>query len=158
MSRSNKRIKEKMIKIYGAKCFIDKLQLRKDKQIYTGKAQYQKMKQLTYHHIVPKCKGGKATIENGALLSVENHIWFNKQSKKRQKSMNNKFQEYKASFKIGVAELTTEGIEQITEYTPEIEEPIYIPAYDFTEEEYQEFLQRKRKSELEKPRWKGEEK
>ena len=71
--------------------------------------------------------------------------------------MNNKFQEYKASFKIGVAELTTEGIEQVTEYTPEIEEPIYIPAYDFTEEEYQEFLQRKRKAELEKPRWKGEE-
>ena len=70
MGRSNKRIKQKMIKIFGAECFIDKLKLRKDKQQYTGKSQYQKMKQLTYHHIVPKCKGGKATIENGALLSV----------------------------------------------------------------------------------------
>jgi len=158
MSRSNKRIKEKMIQIYGEECFIDKLQLRKDKQIYTGKAQYEKMKQLTYHHIVPKSKGGKATIENGALLSVENHTWFNKQSKKRQKAMNNKFQEYKASFKIGVAEVTTEGIEQVVEYTPEIEEPIYIPAYDFTEEQYQEFLQRRRQRELQKSKWKGEEK
>jgi len=69
--------------------------------------------------------------------------------------MNNKFQEYKASFKIGVAEITIESIEQVKEYTPEIEEPIYIPAYDFTEEQYQEFLQRKRKAELEKPRWEG---
>lgn len=157
MGRSNKRIKQKMIKIYGEECFIDKLQLRKDKQDYTGKAQYQKMKQLTYHHIVPKSKGGKATIQNGALLSVENHIWFNKQSKKKQKAMNNKFQEYKASFKIEVAELTTEGIEQVIEYIPEIEEPIYIPAYDFTEEQYQTHLQKRRELELQKPKWKGEE-
>ena len=60
MSRSNKRIKEKMIKIYGVECFIDKLQLRKDKQVYAGKAQYERMKQLTYHHIIPKAKGRKS--------------------------------------------------------------------------------------------------
>ena len=156
MGRSNKRIKRKMIQIYGEECFIDKLQLRKDKQDYIGKAQYKKMKQLTYHHIVPKSKSGKATIQNGALLSEENHIWFNKQSKKRQKAMNNKFQEYKATFKVGVAELTTEGISQVIEYIPEQEEVIYIPAYDFTEEQYKEFLERRRKKELEKPKWKGE--
>ena len=155
MSRSNKRIKRKMIQIYGEECFIDKLQLRKDKQDYTGKAQYKKMKQLTYHHIVPKSKGGKATIQNGALLSFENHIWFNKQSKKRQKAINNKFQEYKAGFKIGIAEVTTEGISQLTEYIPEIEEPIYIPVYDFTEEQYQAHLQKRRELELQKPKWKG---
>lgn len=75
--------------------------------------------------------------------------------------MNEKFQQYKADFLIGIAEITTEGVQQAevyrTEQISEQKEVITIPAYDFTEEEYQEFLQRKRKAELEKPKWKGEE-
>ena len=73
--------------------------------------------------------------------------------------MNEKFQQYKADFLIGIAEITTEGVQQAevyrTEQISEQKEVITIPAYDFTEEEYQEFLQRKRKAELEKSRWKG---
>lgn len=75
--------------------------------------------------------------------------------------MNEKFQQYKADFLIGIAEITTEGVQQAevyrTEQISEKKEVITIPAYDFTEEEYQEFLQRKRKAELEKPKWKREE-
>ena len=71
--------------------------------------------------------------------------------------MNEKFQQYKADFLIGIAEITTEGVQQAevyrTEQISEQKEVITIPAYDFTEEEYQEFLQRKRKAELEKPKW-----
>ena len=70
--------------------------------------------------------------------------------------MNEKFQQYKADFLIGIAEITTEGVQQAevyrTEQISEQKEVITIPAYDFTEEEYQEFLQRKRKAELEKPK------
>ena len=161
-SKGNKKAKEALIRLYGAECFIEKLHLRQDTEPrkYTGKAQYKRMKELSYHHILERSKGGKATVENGALLSVENHAWFNKQSRAKQKEMNEKFQEYKANFIIGVAEITTEGIKQAEVYEPEPieeQETITIPAYDFTEEEYQEFLQRKRKAELEKPRWKGEE-
>lgn len=162
MSKSNKKAKEALIRIYGAECFIEKLHLRHDTEPrkYTGKAQYKRMKELSYHHILERSKGGKATVENGALLSVENHAWFNKQSREKQREMNNKFQEYKANFVIGAAEITTEGIQQAevyrTEQISEQKEVITIPAYDFTEEQYQEFLQRKRKAELEKPRWKGE--
>ena len=54
-----------------------------------------KMKSLTYHHIRERRKGGKATVENGALLSMENHQWFHKQSKASQEYMNAIFQEYK---------------------------------------------------------------
>ena len=105
----NKRVKEQMIQIYGAECFIDKLHLRKDKgQKYTGKGQLKRMKQITYHHIKMKKDGGRATIENGALLSAENHAWFHKQSPEKQSEMNRAFQEYKMAF----AELTTEGIKQ----------------------------------------------
>ena len=94
---SNKRAKEKLIQMYGAECFIEKLKLRKDTKPrkYKGKSQMKKMKQLTYHHIRMKKDGGKATVENVALLSVENHAWFHKQSSQYREYMNTMFQEYK---------------------------------------------------------------
>lgn len=97
MGNSNKRAKEELIRLYGEECFIDKLHLRKGKkdERYKGKGQYKKMKQLTYHHIVKKEHGGRATVENGALLSAENHAWFNKQSLSEQARLNNIFQQYK---------------------------------------------------------------
>lgn len=96
---SNKTAKEKLIEQYGAECFIEKLHLRVDTKPrkYTSKGQMKRMRQLTYHHILEKSKGGKATVENGALLSFENHMWFNKQPKKTQAQMNEIFQEYKHS-------------------------------------------------------------
>ena len=94
---SNKKVKEELIKLYGAECFIKKLKLRKDieSKRYKGKNQKERMKQLTYHHIKMKKDGGKATVENGALLSAENHAWFHKQSPQVQAYMNMMFQEYK---------------------------------------------------------------
>ena len=90
---SNKKAKEKLIKLYGEECFIEKLHLRKDTEPrrYTSKGQRKRMRQLTYHHIKERQHGGKATVANGALLSVENHEWFNKQSKESQKQMNELF-------------------------------------------------------------------
>ena len=101
---SNKKAKERLIKLYGAECFIEKLHLRIDTEPrkYTSKGQYKRMKQLTYHHIREKQHGGTATVENGALLSTENHEWFNKQSKEAQKQMNEMFQRYKNSVECSV--------------------------------------------------------
>lgn len=101
---SNKKAKERLIQLYGAECFIEKLHLRVDKEPrrYTSKGQYKRMKQLTYHHIRERQHGGKATVENGALLSAENHEWFNKQSKEAQRQMNELFQRYKASVECKV--------------------------------------------------------
>lgn len=101
---SNKRVKERLIQIYGAECFIEKLHLRVDTEPrkYTSKGQYKRMKQLTYHHIKEKRNGGQTTVRNGALLSAENHAWFNKQSKESQKQMNELFQKYKQSVECKV--------------------------------------------------------
>ena len=101
---SNKKAKERLIQLYGAECFIEKLHLRVDKEPrkYTSKRQYKRMKQLTYHHIRERQHGGKATVENGALLSAENHEWFNKQSKEAQRQMNELFQKYKQSVECKV--------------------------------------------------------
>lgn len=97
---SNKKVKEELIRRYGAKCFIEKLKLRTDTEPrkYKGKGQRQKMKQLTYHHIKMKKDGGRATVENGALLSAENHAWFHKQNPQDQAIMNAMFQEYKKQY------------------------------------------------------------
>ena len=53
---SNKSAKNKLIELYGAECFIDKLHLRKGgyTEKYKSKGQYKRMKQLTYHHILEK--------------------------------------------------------------------------------------------------------
>ena len=101
---SNKKAKERLIQLYGEECFIEKLHLRVDKEPrrYTSKGQYKRMKQLTYHHIRERQHGGKATVENGALLSAENHEWFNKQSKEAQRQMNELFQKYKQSVECKV--------------------------------------------------------
>ena len=103
MGKSNKEAKEELIRLYGAECFIDRLHLRPEStKVYVGKQleymrKHQKqLKRLTYHHIKERCKGGKATRENGALLSEENHRWFNQQSKEDQAKMNQAFQDLKA--------------------------------------------------------------
>ena len=100
MSSKNTRIKKKMIAKYGAECWIDKLHLRPATapSKYTSKGQIKRMKQLTYHHILERSKGGKATEENGALLSAENHVWFHQQTKEVQRKLNQIFQEYKKRF------------------------------------------------------------
>ena len=103
MGNSNKKAKEELIRLYGAECFIDRLHLRPESsKVYTGqqlkymRKHQQQLKQLTYHHIVERCKGGKATVQNGALLSEDNHRWFNQQTPEAQRYMNDKFQELKA--------------------------------------------------------------
>ena len=65
--------------------------------------------------------------------------------------MNEKFQQYKADFLIGIAEITTEGVQQakVIEFE-EPEETIEIPVYDFTEDEYQKYLQERRKRQYKK--------
>lgn len=95
---ANSKVKQRLIQLFGPECFIEKLHLRTDEKPrkYKSKNQYKRMKKLSYHHIIEKSKGGPTTIENGALLSVENHEWFHKQPKEVQAKLNKKFQEYKA--------------------------------------------------------------
>ena len=129
---SNKKAKERLIELYGAECFIEKLHLRKDKgRIYKGKKQKEKMKQLTYHHIVEKRNNGKATVKNGALLSAENHAWFNKQSPQAQAQMNQIFQEYKRQVDLGIAVVVSaRGVTQTKKIKIDLDDCIEIKLED----------------------------
>lgn len=117
---SNKSAKNKLIKLYGAECFIEKLKLRQDdgKRYYSSKKEYQRMKQLTYHHILERSKGGKATVENGALLSAENHAWFHRQPEEARRAMNEIFQQYKKCQVVFVDELNLPFQVRATVITP----------------------------------------
>lgn len=99
---SNKHIKNRMVAKYGPECWIEKLHLRQDTEPrrYTSKAQYKRMKALTYHHIKERRNGGRSTEKNGAILSAENHQWFHKQPLEVQARLNQIFQEYKRQFAL----------------------------------------------------------
>ena len=68
-------------------------------------------------------------------------------------AINDELREYKRKidYGIAVAELTTDGIQQakVIEFE-EPEETIEIPVYDFTEDEYQKYLQERRKRQYKK--------
>lgn len=138
---SNRKAKEELIRYYGAECFIEKLHLRKDKEprTYTGKGQYARMKQLTYHHIRMKKDGGRATRENGALLSAENHAWFHKQSQQAQGYMNTMFQEYKRQ---------TDECRVV--YVDELDLPFEIHPIEFSIDEKGKFNRAKEKQKTKK--------
>lgn len=145
---SYKKARERLIKIYGAECFIDKLKLRTEpKMHYTSKKQRARMEALTYHHIKMKKDGGRATDENGALLSAENHAWFHKQSPEKQAELNRKFRQYK---RVGLR-LVDDIVADFEIKTSEIsisKELEVVPLRDYSfGEEYssEEYLEHKRK-------------
>ena len=52
-------------------------------------------------NVLHALKGGKATIENGALLSAENHAWFHQQDRADRERMNQQFQDLKRDIDNG---------------------------------------------------------
>lgn len=100
---NNANVKKRMIVKYGRKCFIEELGIRSKEEVQKelrlyGKGQRRIMDILTYHHIIERFNGGKATEENGAILRNINHQWFNRLNKKEQREINEMFQEYKRKF------------------------------------------------------------
>ena len=148
---NNKKAKERLIELYGPECFIEKLHLRKDKKPrkYTSKGQYKRMKELTYHHIKERRNGGKTTVENGVLLSNENHQWFNKQSEKAQRQMNELFQQYKRLINIGIIVNGETLVEKELEI--DMSDVIEIPLIDTTDE-----IRKKYNRAKEKRKWQKE--
>ena len=94
---TNKIARKKLEKLYGKECFIEKLHLRVDKEPrrYKSKGQMKRMKQLTYHHILERYKGGKATVENGAIVSGLAHAYMHSLPRHEEEVINNMLREYK---------------------------------------------------------------
>lgn len=69
---------------------------------------------------------GEATIANGAIISEENHIWFNQQTKEKQQEMNLAFQEYKINVLLAKLEDKGLNIEISQELNVDMEDCIEI--------------------------------
>lgn len=98
---ANKTIKNKLIKKFGKKCFIEELGLRTKQEIqkemkqYKSKGQRKRMDELTFHHIVAICDGGETSEENGAVLRNINHAWLHRLPAEEQAVINQLLIQYK---------------------------------------------------------------
>lgn len=97
---SNRSIRKKMIEKYGSICMMEEAGIRfvpvEERKRIKG---YKRIDEtITYHHLRPKCKGGEATEENGALLKGYNHQWLEHQPKEVREQINNELRSYKMKF------------------------------------------------------------
>lgn len=84
------------------------------------------------HHLIPRSKNGPTTVENGACVCRSCHDWLEQLSEQEREKVNDELRAYKRNFfKIGVIELTTQGIEQaeVIEFE-ETEEVKEIPTIE----------------------------
>ena len=159
MSKSNRSAREMLERIYGKHCFIHegirKLNPPKPhKGTYKGKSI---ASQLTYHHLKPKHLGGQATVENGANLCRRCHDWLEQLSEQEREKVNDELRAYKKrldNIQIATVQMQNGKVVKSELLIPEErEEPIYIPAYDISEEEWQKFKTERNKRIIETLKW-----
>lgn len=92
MSSKNSKARKKLEKIYGKGCFMERAGIRKitgfKKDAYI----------MTYHHMRHVSEGGKATVENGANLALENHEFLHSLPREEEEKINNEIRRWKANF------------------------------------------------------------
>lgn len=139
MSKDNKKARQKLERLYGKICMVEAAGIRKipreQRRKIKGYTKYDDV--ITFHHIKEKSKGGKATVENGALVMGYNHRWINSLSERDREQVNQRLIEFKM-MTLGITEKGIEEIDSIT-ITPDILDGgfIEIPAFDTTKEEFE---------------------
>lgn len=139
MSKDNKKARQKLERLYGKICMVEASGIRKipkeQRRKIKGYTKYDDV--ITFHHLKEKSKGGKATVENGALVMGYNHRWINSLSEKDREQVNRRLREFKV-MTLGITEKGIEEIDSAT-ITPEIFQKgfIEIPAFDTTKEEFE---------------------
>lgn len=144
-NKNNKTVKDKMLKKYGKKCFIEELGLRTKEEIEQDLKKYNSktrkvMMALTFHHIKERRDGGEATEENGAILRNINHQWFNNLSKSEQRRINNLFIKYKSQDKF-----------------KSFKDKLKVSVTDDKDIIYKEYIELRRLRERRKLKWQGHE-
>lgn len=105
----NDTARRELERLFGKICFIEKLGIRyippKERKKIKGYTKYDDV--LTYHHIFERQYGGKATVENGAIIRGYNHRWLHSLPEHEKQLINQALQEYK----ISVLRARANGIE-----------------------------------------------
>lgn len=157
-SKGNKRAREALERIYGKGCFMERAGIRKitpEEEILMKKTLkgFKKLdRTITYHHIRPRSKGGKATVENGANLARYNHDWLESLPPDQKAEVNNKLRQFKMNF--GIMQTSENGIDIIegrqVGLSFDFDDCISIPVYDNDEKTREKYNRAKQKRQTQK--------
>ncbi|MBR6688775.1 MAG: hypothetical protein IKL68_02025 [Clostridia bacterium] len=104
---SNKGAKNKLIEIYGKHCMFERAKVAERIERMGGIRTYKSylvdkkfkgkriVKQLTYHHLVHKADGGRATVENGVVVDSTAHAYMHSLPRHQEEIINNMLRAYK---------------------------------------------------------------
>lgn len=110
MGKNNKRAKEELMELYGKGCMFEKAHIAERIAKMGGIKTYASYlagkkfkgksikKQLTYHHLQHKSDGGRATVENGAVVDVTAHAYLHSLPRHQEEIINNMLRAYKINF------------------------------------------------------------
>jgi hypothetical protein len=111
-------------------------------------------KQLTYHHLKHKSDGGKATVENGAVVEATAHAYLHSLPRHQEEVINNMLRAYK----INAMAFTTEEVLDHTSIEFDMTDYVTIPLEDDTPKYNRKraIRERKRQEELSRAKIKEE--
>ncbi len=150
---SNKSAKNALIEIYGKHCMFERARIAERIEQMGGIRTYRSYvaekrfrgkkiaKQLTYHHLKHKSDGGRATVENGAVVDATAHAYLHSLPRHQEEIINNMLRAYK----INVMEFTTEEVLNHDTIEFDMTDYITIPLEDDTPQHNRKKAIRERK-------------
>ena len=109
------------------------------------------------HHLIPRSKNGPTTVENGACVYRSCHDWLEQLSQQEREKVNDELRAYKKrldNIQIATVQMQNGKVVKSELLIPEErEEPVYILAYDISEEEWQKFKTERNKRIIETLKW-----
>lgn len=128
---------------YGKGCFMERAGIRiitpeQEKELRKIKGYKKLNRNISYHHIREKSKGGKVSIENGANLAVYNHEWLHQQEPDVIEAIDRRLQDFKLSIDVFNIKIKNKlEVENSSSINSKNNETISIPLYDNTSEDIQ---------------------
>ena len=132
MGKSNRGARKELEIRYGKGCMFIKGDVEertkrklkktykkfKEERHYTRKEERALETLMTYHHLKHKSKGGKATVENGAIVNSLAHQYIHSLSRQEEEIINNELRCYKAKIDgIKYIEFSPEEVKQAGQIT-----------------------------------------
>ena len=137
-NKRNKQARKELERIYGKGCFFARAKIAEriettDELSFKRFVEYKRYKgkkishRITYHHLVHRADGGKATVENGANVEEIAHQYLHSLPRNKEEVINNMLREWKLNYvTINGDEAGTVDLENV-----EIaEDVIVIPVFE----------------------------
>lgn len=159
MSNGNKSARRKLERIFGKKCMIEAAGIR-----YIPVEKRRKIKgyttsqdKLTYHHIKERSKGGKATVENGAIIKGYNHAWLHQLPRDEKEMVNERLKQYKLNVirMLGNGEIV-DSQSLTLDFNFDKQDCITIPVYPTTEKDLRKSKGKRRREDFNRAKVKRE--